>query len=348
MPKRATEEISETKQKIKEGGSYFAKPKDQLEFIPTGSKMLDLALGGGWAENRMANIIGDKSTGKTLLCIEAAANFARKYENGVIKYRESEAAFDPAYAEALGMPVDRVDFGEDLTFNTVEDFYNDLQKTCKEAKHPTLYIVDSLDALSDDAEMKREIDQGSFGASKAKQLSTLFRKLVRDVEESQVTLLIVSQIRDKIGVTFGRKWERSGGKAMDFYASQVVVLANTGKIAKTVQGIKRSVGIQIKAMCDKNKVALPFREAEFQITFGYGIEDTLSCLKWLKEVKALDQIEGFKNTATDAELSKFAKGLMEGDRAAYRKQMKKIHRICSTEWYEIENSFLPKQSKYGD
>src|ERR1700678_202644 len=129
------------------GGSYFASPKKNLNFVRSGSKLLDLALGGGWAKGRIANIIGDKSTGKSLLCIEAAANFVNQYPKGQVKYRESEAAFDIPYAEALGMPVNNVDFGN-KPIETVEDLFEDLDGVIKKASGPILYICDSLDSLS--------------------------------------------------------------------------------------------------------------------------------------------------------------------------------------------------------
>lgn len=305
------------------GGNYFAAPKSGIEFIPTGCKILDLALGGGWAEGRVGNVVGDKSTGKTLLMIEAAANFAKKHPTGVIKYREAEAAFDQDYAGALGMPLDRVDFGE-KQLATVEDFFEDLQLTVEEArktKKPHLYILDSLDALSDREELDRDIDKGSFGASKAKKMSELFRRNVRDVEEVGVTLLIVSQIRDNMNaMAFGKKTTRSGGRALDFYASQVLFLAQIKRVTKTVKKVTRPVGIVVKAKLEKNKVGLPFREAQFQITFGYGIEDELACEDWLKEV---------------------ASPIPEGN-------LKVLHKAVEKRWYEIEQSFLPKRKKYGD
>src|SRR5262245_49730127 len=149
----------------KRGGNYFAAPS-HLMFIPTGCQTLDLALGGGWAKNRIANIVGDKSSGKTLLCIEACANFAIKYPKGRIFYRESEAAFDQDYAKALGMPVARVSFGDD-PLETVEDLFDELSDILRN-KNDCLYICDSLDALSDRAELDRGIADGSYGAQKAK------------------------------------------------------------------------------------------------------------------------------------------------------------------------------------
>ena len=118
------------KKKVKEeGGLYFASPKTDIQFIHSGSKLLDLALGGGWAENRIANIVGDAASGKTLLAIEACTNFANKYSDGAIRYCETEAAFSEEYAAALGMPIERVDFGEPIV--TVEELFEDICKYTK-------------------------------------------------------------------------------------------------------------------------------------------------------------------------------------------------------------------------
>src|SRR5215813_4004785 len=93
-------------------GHYFSRRSNSIEFIPSGAAVLDCTLGGGWPLSRISNIVGDESTGKTLMAIEACANFAQMYEKVNIYYRESESAFDEPYAEALGMPVDRVQFIE--------------------------------------------------------------------------------------------------------------------------------------------------------------------------------------------------------------------------------------------
>lgn len=329
------------RERVEGGGSYFAAPKTQLSFIPSGSKLLDLALGGGWVEGRMANIIGDKATGKSLLCIEACANFVRKYKDGKIWYRECEAAFDPQYAQALGMPLKHVEFGD--KFNTVEDFYEDLSDLCQKAKKgvPGLYILDSLDSLSDRSEMDRDIDQGSFGAAKAKKMSELFRRLVRNMEKARITLIIVSQIRDNIGVTFGKSWTRSGGRALDFYSSQTLVLSQKGTDKKTIRGVERPVGIQLRAKLDKNKVSLPFRQVDFGLSFGYGIDDIPACLEWLKSVKALDALEIGKD-----DIKGFLKTLDRMDDDDYDKAVRRIHWVVERQWYEIEASFMPKRKKY--
>ena len=325
------------------GGNYFAAPKSKIEFISTGSTLLNLALGGGWAERRIANVVGDKSTGKTLQCIEATANFAMKYPKGKVRYREAESAFDRAYANALGMPVDRIDFGS-KSLLTVEDLFEDLTKICEKAKQPEFVCVDSLDALSDRSEMDRDIDEGSYGANKAKKMSELFRRLTQTMAHSNVTLLIVSQVRDKIGVTFGAKHTRTGGRALDFYASQVLMLAHLSRITRTTRGLKRATGVKVLGKVDKNKISLPFREAEFSISFGYGVDDAQSMIDWLKVTK------GFKAKdygLTDEESKKVLSVLLDMSPKDEREVMAMLREDVTRRWYEIERDLMPKRTKYA-
>ncbi len=295
-------------------GAYALQPDDEVEFFPSGCKLLDLALGGGWAQRRVINIVGDKSTGKTLLCIEAAANFARVHPEGRIRYRESESAFSKSYAATLGMPLDRVDFGEPV--DTVEDIYEELDYRSTRAEHPELYIVDSLDALSTRAEQKRVIGKASYGADKAKVMSELFRCCNRAAAAANITVMIVSQERDKIGVVFGKKTTRSGGRALDFYASQVVWLAQIGRIKKAVAKQERIIGIRVRANLDKNKVGTPYLQADFPILFNYGIDDKRACREWLAKVGA-------------------------------KKPVGDLHELVERQWAKIESAFKPKTSKYG-
>jgi recombination protein RecA len=303
-----------------------------------------LALGGGWAEGRIANIVGDKSSGKTLLCIEAAANFILSHPKGRILYREAEAAFDPEYAAVLGMPIERVEFWDDeKPLDTVEDLFEDLLHVLKtRKKEPILYILDSLDSLSDRSEMERDMDQGSYGAEKAKKLSQLFRRLVRQMSSANLTLIIVSQIRSKIGVSFGRPTTRSGGRALDFYASQVLYLAQLGTEKRTIRGQQRVTGINIKGKVDKNKIGLPFREAKFDIVFGFGIDDAEACVEWLRETGNLEDI-GVRKSGSDDYISALKK--MPDDE--YWKAVTKLREAVEYRWYEIETSFLPTRRKYA-
>ena len=334
--------------------SYFATVGDKggLRFISSGCCGMDAALGGGWALGRVSNIVGDRSSGKTLLAIEACANFALAYPDGDIDYRESEAAFDQAYAGALGMPVERISFsGKDFSakklwkFETVEDFYDDLNRELDRAKdRPLLYICDSLDALSADAEMAREIGAGSFGGDKPKKLGELFRRLTRRIEDQQCHLMVISQLRDKIGVTFGETKTRTGGRALDFYASHIVWLAEIGKIKRTIDKVERVVGVDVRARVKKNKVGLAHREFEYPILFGYGIDDMTAACAWLVEVgrgERLKEIEvseaGYKTSIPNIR----NKG---GERALEVRV--KLREIVFEEWRAIEEKFLPRASKY--
>lgn len=303
------------------GGLYFANPKTNVQLLRTGCTMLDCVLGGGWAQGRIVNIVGDKSTGKTLLAMEAIANFFSQYPNGSCRYNEAESAFDQEYAGALGIPISKVDIREDC--DTVESFFDDLTSYMGKKKkgEAGLYILDSLDALSDAAEMERGISEGTFGAAKAKQLSQVFRRIVRKLAASNILLIVISQVRDSIGVAFGEKHSRSGGKALDFYASQIVWLAHLKLLKRTISKVERPYAIRIRARCKKNKVGLPFRDCEFELRFGYGIEDVKASLEWATEV-----------------------GL------ALPKDMKleELRERIIKHWYKIESDFLPKEKKYGN
>lgn len=308
-------------------------------FLPTGSGVLDLALGGGWAQNRIINIVGDKSTGKTLQAIEACAQFAAIYGKDDIRYCEAEAAFDEEYAESIGMP-EGIDY--ERTIDTVEKWFEDLTAWLKKNKtnKPCLYILDSLDALSDEAEMEREIDKGSYGGSKAKKLSELFRRLVRELRTTNCTLIIISQIRDKIGVMFGETKTRSGGRALDFYCSQIVWLSEIGKTKVTVRGIARVTGLEVKARVRKNKVGLAHREVEFLVRFGYGVDDEVSMINWLRDCKEFDK-EEYQNAIAQVDTMRHGK-----NRAGLRALNKELFAACKRTWDDIETQIATPMRKY--
>jgi recombination protein RecA len=336
---------------VKAKNHYFTEvKKDVHEYIHSGATLLDCVLGGGFPLGRMSNIVGDASSGKSLLCIEAAANFHNTYPNGKIIYLEAEAAFDEPYAEALGMPIHAVDFvGPELEDFTVEAWFEHLERTIAalgKEDVPCLYIVDSLDALSDRAEKGREIDKGSYGANKPKVIGQLFRRLTKEIERTRIHLMIVSQVRDNIGVMFGERHTRTGGKAMDFYASQIVWLAQIKKLDKTIRKQKRVYGVQIKAKCKKNKIGLPFRECEFPIIFGYGVDNITSMLAWLESIDEEESIAESVNGITYksfADLAETIKALPTEDRLAI---IQNLSDATIRIWQDIENRFIPKHSKY--
>jgi len=320
---------------------YFASAiKKGVQFIPSGCTPLDCTMGGGYPLHRVTNIIGDRSSGKTLQAMEAVVNFLITYPEGEPHYIEAESAFDKDYAEALGIPVSKIHFHEDIqSVEAMAGLIEALADRGAEDKVERLVIVDSLDSLSSEAEIKRDFGEATYGQEKAKMMSEMFRKLVRKIKAGYVTLIIISQIRDKIGAVFGKKWTRSGGKALDFYASLVMVLAEVKKRKKTIGGVARVVGVDIRARNDKNKVGLPFRECQYPIVFGYGMEDAEACVAYLESIKAKDALEdiGVPSKFTAVHINK----LLEDP------ERMKLARKYVIELYETtESKFLPTRSKY--
>ena len=314
---------------------------EPIKVFPTGATLLDLQNGGGWAIGRMVNIVGDSSSGKTLLAIEACANFAHLYGVEGIRYCESEAAFDESYAAELGLP-QGISLVRDI--RTVEAFNDDLSDFLGKLKGPGLYCLDSADALSDKAESERGIGEATYGTSKAKAFSEMFRRQAAEIEKKQCCLIIISQIRDRIGVVFGPSKTRSGGHALDFYASQIVWLHELGKEKRTITGVERVVGINVRAANRKNKLSQPFREVDFLLVFNYGVDDELSMVNWLKKNKA-------EETALTVPLDRYAMAVRRARDALDRDQLTayagELRDATRARWMEIENALRPPISKYG-
>ncbi len=344
--------------KPRAGGLYFkstSKENATLRFIDSGCTLLNCLTTGGrrgaWPLGRVVNIIGDKSVGKTLEAIEACANFAIQYPKGFIFYRESEAAFDLPYAGAIGLPIKRVDFGPqgtDTKWDTIEDIFEDLIKCiakCKEAGVPGLYIVDSLDALGSRLDKvqaakatKLNKDTGSYRLGKQRTLSAMFSDLTRDLKEAQICVIFISQVRENIGVTFGKKYRRTGGKSLDFYSSIILWLSHIETEYKTIKKIKRAVGVRIRVKCTKNKIAAAFGECEFTIRFGYGVDDVNANLDWLYHVGRMSYLEMDDKTIKELE------DLPDEE---YRAKAKIIQDVVYEAWEEVEGVFQPKRKKYG-
>ena len=176
-------------------------PEPAVRTIPTGSCLLDLQNGGGWALGRMVNIVGDTSSGKTLLAIEACANFGRLYGAHNVRYCETEAAFDERYAERVGLPKG-IQRARDV--RTVEDFNDDLSDYLNKLEGEAgLYCLDSCDALSSLAEVQRKItEKTTYATEKAKVMHEVFRRQTVAIADKNVSLMIISQTRDYIGPNF--------------------------------------------------------------------------------------------------------------------------------------------------
>jgi RecA/RadA recombinase len=295
----------------------------------------------------------------TGLAIEAFANFKLAFPKGRMRYAEAEAAFDDVFAEQLGFPkeVERSDL-----LNTVEEFTQDLYKFSEEGG-PSLYILDSLDALSDDAELERfkrrlegKEEGGSYGTQKAKEMSQMFRLLVKDMGERDCTLGIVSQTRDNIGVTFGASSIRSGGRALDFYASHCLWLHQRGRVDKLIKGESRPYGVSIQSKVEKNKVAAPFRLASYDILFGYGIDDENSMIDWLEKQEVLKKIPEKKEgkvvvskevDEADEKRKLLEKLRKENNREELRKLSQTLKEMTTQRWNDMEEKAMLKIRKYA-
>jgi RecA/RadA recombinase len=329
------------KKKVEEQqiGNYIIS-EEPLDFISTGCKLLDCTIGGGFPLRRISNIVGDKSSNKTGITVEVMANFRKKYPKGKIWYHEAESAFDLSYAKELGMPIDENTFIiEDI--ETVDGLHKQIYEAIdiiNKAEVPGLYILDTLDAIKDNP--TTEMSEGYDAARRAALINSLVTTLKGDIKRSNMHLMFVSQIRENIGAgLFGDKYRRSGGKALDFYASQVIWLAVKDKIKQVYKGQTLVSGIHIKASVKKNKIGLPFRTCEFPVLFYYGIHDTLASLEWLKDIKG-----GLE------ELNIPAKDIKEyADKIRDTKDIdtkEKIDAMVEKYWNEINQEFLPKIKKY--
>ena len=332
-----------------------------VDLISSGSDLLDLALGGGFPLGKVINVVGDKSSGKTLLICEAIARAIKKYnEDIVVLYDDTEAGFSFDTDEIWGfkMPVLETEKGEDDCSETVEDLISSVKKRLNpylNSKTPCIYIVDSLDGLTSEQEIEhaearekaRENNTkqaGTYGTQKAKLLSEFFRLVKNDLKDSNCLLIVISQIRDKIGVTFGKRTTRSGGRALDFYASQIIELAEIEKLEDTVQGVKRKTGVRIKANVSKNKIGKPFRQAEFQILFDYGVDNIDSNLCFLfdlltetgKTKKRVDVVWDDKKFSSREDLIQYIED---------NNQEQKLLKAVQKKWYEIEDSFKPQRKR---
>ena len=301
----------------------------------------------------------------TLLAEEACINFLLKHPEGRIVYIETEAAFDRSYATKIGLNFDQKNRILDENINTVETLYNklvelsgileddEIEKYTKKEKNdkikintiPTLVIVDSWDGLSDVAEMERDISEASFGGTRPKQSHALFRKLTRKITMANITLGIISQVKDNIGVSFGNKETIACKHAIEFWSSQRIWLAHLKNISKTIDGIEMTVGNLVKAKCAKNKVGRPHRICEFPVYYEMGINDLESNINWLSNISKLEKFDFTKyGIEMPKRLSSLVEKCIENEKLnEIRADLSIYSKKC---WEEIETNFHPPYKKY--
>lgn len=312
--------------------------------ISTGSTLLNLAcsdkLHGAFLPGKMVNLIGDSSSGKTLIALSVFAEMARQKQFNDYRfiYDDVEAAcefdIEKLFNKSTATRIETPDDNE--SSNTIESFQANIFDALNN-KRPFVYVLDSLDALDAEDDQKKAQEnikarhedkeiKGSYGMAKPKMMSSILRQVVRNLKKTKSLLIIISQTRDNINPMSFTKKTRSGGRALQFYASHEIWLA----VAKKLKKKDNVIGIVCRAKVTKNKLTGKVREVEFPLLTGYGIDDVDSCIDYLvkegqwqkgkQKAKMIDQIE-----KEDSE--------------------EKLYKLVSKVWHKVEESIKPKRKR---
>lgn len=348
---------------------------DPAEFVSTGSTLLNLALTDhpkcGWQRGKMANIIGDSSSGKTFLTLTAFAEASKdkRFDNCRLIFDDAEHAneFDVSnlFGDAVEERLEPPEYASDGTVRNstvIEDFHANVRAAAKEGSD-FIYILDSMDALDSEDDQKK-IDEmhthrlkmikaeedgkelkalsGSYGMAKAKKNSQILRDIIGKIKKANGILLIISQTRDNIDPMSFSKKTRSGGKALKFYATHEVWTAN----GKTIKVKERPVGVLCRVKVSKNKITGKVRDVEFPIYYEFGIDNIGSCIDFLIKEKIWSQAKGGTKIDTGDDL-----GMTPCTRTALIKAIEtnnlesKLDRIVANAWKEIEDSLKQNRKK---
>ena len=253
-----------------------------VELLKSGSLSLDLALGGGYPKGRIIEIYGPESSGKTTLALHAIAEIQKT--GGQAAFIDAEHALDPSYAKRIGVDVDNLlisqpDNGEQAL---------EICETLVRSNAVDLIVVDSVAALVPQAEIDGDMGDAQMGLQ-ARLMSQAMRKLTAIISKSKATVIFINQIRMKIGVMFGNPETTTGGNALKFYASVRIDIRRIGQIKDG----EKSIGNRTKIKVVKNKIAAPFRSAEFDIMYNEGVSKVGDVLDLAVQYGVFDKAGAF-------------------------------------------------------
>lgn len=328
-----------------------------VQMLSTGSTLLNLAISdrwnGGYGLGKVVNIIGDTQAGKTTLALTAfaEATHRKRFNDYLLRYDEPEAALEHDIGKLFGEATKararppKGTLEEPEPSETIEQFQYNLHGIIKKNK-PFIYILDALDALDSEDDEKKMAEKvkayengteakGSYGMSKAKTMSSMLRQVIRKIKQTDSLLIVISQTRDNINPMSFTPKTRSGGRALEFYASHIMWLGMVKKIKKNGEVI----GVICRVKSSKSKLTGKSRTVEFPIYYEYGIDDVGSCVDYLVRNKVnisreLGLLEGNKPSRIIKEVE--AKGLE-----------KELAKLTGRVWKTNEDKLLlNRKSKY--
>lgn len=362
---KRTKKVSEIAKQVKKGRKKGGEKSSPLLLVPTGATMLNLAcadnVDGGWGVGKIVNLIGDSSSGKTMLAFTMFADMARmkKFDDYRFIYDDVEQALefnvDNLFGKKVASRIEAPAYDEDgqaVHSDLVQDFFAYIQKAINKGK-PFIYVLDSFDALTSKEEVKKVDEtlkahlrgtktEGSYNVDKPKAASQILRSVKSKIKDTGSLIIVISQTRDNIGFGFEKK-TRSGGKALKFYSSHEIWLAMVGQIMSK----KRVIGNNVNAKITKNKITGKRRVVSFPIYYDYGVDSIASEIDFLIE-------EGYwRGKGEKVKKIKVPEFNFEGSRRALIKKIEeegleqRLREITGKAWMEIEESLkLKRKAKY--
>lgn len=335
---------------IKKSITSDKKIKNDIKIISSGCDQLDLALSGGYQISKIINIVGDSTTGKTLIATEFIASAISKlgkklewfYDDTEERYSFNTRKMYRKRDGSLGFEMIKPD---QENSETIEDFERNFKsKVSKLEEDKTLiYVLDSFDMLGSEAEQKRdakkseaEQKKGTYNLDKQRELGVFFRTRKKDIKNKNVILIVISQVRVNINVMFGKKYYRTGGKALDHMASIILWLAEVEKHKKK----KRAIGSTIKVQVTKVGNDRPFRECFINFLFDYGVDNITSNICFLYDLRTeLGKLKEKANTTEALEWGDIEYSLRELIQHIEENDLEdELKQRCFDKWEEIENS----------